>query len=330
MRRTFRVFSILIAVLSIVGCRPTVGHECSPQDMALARTLVYDSNGSPAFAGQAMMIGSCAGGGSFCHADGATRRYGAPFDLNLDPLLADDAHNADVSAGMQHLFDAQIRIHHDRDSIYQTVLNGSMPPGQAGVDTLARAYQTYSASGEPSPMPGLNTVEGVELLRVWLACGSPVVQGTSAVTPPACTRDADCSPVPICDGALSRCVSVGYVEPARQVSIAPTWASIYSNIVSPTCAIAACHGTDGAAFSGNLDLSSPAIAYAAMVNVPALTPSCGTRIVPGNPSGSFLVAKLENTQDVANCGLSMPPDTSLSSDQLAAVRQWITAGAPQD
>lgn len=332
MRRPFlRAILALASLSSLSACRATVGHACSDADMHSAQTLVYDAQGNPAYAGQAIMLASCAGGGSFCHSASATRRYGAPADLNFDPLLADDAHNTDPATGMAHLYASQLLIHRDRDDIYATVLDGSMPPGNAGRDTDTGPFMQFApGASEGTPLPGLGTVEGVELLRVWLACGSPVIQATTDTPPASCTRDSDCSPLPLCDLATSRCVPVGTVAAPHAVTVAPTWTSIYSSIVRPTCAIEACHGASGAELSGQLDLSTPSIAYAALVDVGATSSSCGTRIVPGDPGSSFFVAKIEATQDPTSCGTEMPPGTSLPADQLAAIRAWISAGAMQD
>ncbi len=332
MRRLFlRAILALASLSSLAACRATVGHACSDADMHNAQTLVYDAQGNPAYAGQAIMVASCAGGGSFCHAANATRRYGAPADLNFDPLLADDSHNADADTGMAHLYAAQLLIHRDRDDIYATVVDGSMPPGTAGRTTDTGPFMQFpDGASQGTPIPGLDTVEGVELLRVWLACGSPVIQATSDTPPASCTRDSDCSPLPLCDLATSRCVPVGTVAAPHAVSVAPTWTSIYSTIVRPTCAIEACHGASGAEFSGQLDLSTSSIAYAALVNVGAQSSSCGTRIVPGDADSSFFVAKVEATQDPMNCGTEMPPGAVLPPEQVAAIRAWVAAGAMQD
>jgi hypothetical protein len=184
--------------------------------MAVAHTLAYDSAGTPAYAGQAMMIGSCAGGGSFCHSDMAIQRYGAPHDLNFDPLLADDPSFSDEATGAAHLHDAQLRIFHDRDDIYGSVWNNSMPPGQAGRDTVI-PYVQYASESDTNgtPLPGFDTTEGLEMLRAWLACGAPVVESTTAVPARPCASNADCTPLGLCDAETAACVNVGDVVPRR-------------------------------------------------------------------------------------------------------------------
>lgn len=332
MRALRRLPFFALGLASLTACRPAVGHECSAADRASAHTLVYDANGAPAYAGQAILIRSCAGGGSFCHVENASDRYGAPFDLDFDPLLADDPRYADEHAGAAHLLGAQVRIQHFRDDIYETVYDGEMPPGQAGQDTMPAPYRQYAGPGDTvgTPLPELDTNEGLEILRVWLACGSPVIEATTTIAAPACTSSADCSPLHLCDFDTNRCVPVGDSAARRGTTATATWSSLYANILAPTCASDACHGAAGARFSGDLDLSSAGTAYAQLVGVDAHLTGCGARVAAGNPDGSFLVSKLEGTQDPFMCGDTMPIGTMLPPDEIALVRQWIAAGAAND
>lgn len=297
----------------------------------MARTVVYDPGGAPAYMGQAMMIRSCAGGGAFCHVSGTSHRYGVPFDLDFDPILADDPRYPDEPTGAAHLWEAQVRIHHFRNDIYSTVYGGSMPPGQLGADTTGPQYTQYASASDTvgAPMPGLDTNEGLEMLRVWLACGSPLVEATSALAPRGCNANADCAPLALCDFATSQCIPVGAVIARRAGTTTATWSSIYATILAPSCASEVCHGASGAVLSGNLDLSSADTAFAALVNTSSDLSGCGTRVVPGNPTSSLLLTKLEGTQPVT-CGDPMPIGTMLPADQIAAVRTWITNGAPND
>lgn len=327
-----RLLVALASSLAVSACHPSVGRGCSEAEMNSARTIAYDSTGAPAYVGQAILIRSCAGGGSFCHAEGASDRYGAPASLNLDPILADDPRYPDEATGAAHLYDAQLRAHREREDIYGTVWNGSMPPGQAGLDTQSGAYRIYASASDTTgaEVPGLDTNEGLEMLRVWLACGSPVIEATSPLPSRPCTTNDDCAPVHECDFGTGQCVPVGAVVARRAGTGTAHWSSIYSSILEPACATPACHGAAGAAFSGDLDLSSAATAYAAMVAVAAHASGCGTRIAAGNPDGSFLVAKLEGTQNPTMCGEAMPVGSMLPADQIALVRAWIAAGALAD
>jgi hypothetical protein len=89
----------------------------------------------------------------------------------------------------------------------------------------------------------------------------------------------------------------------------------------------ACHG--GAAPSGELDLS-PGRAYDALVGVPSVQATDRLRVDPGDPDGSYLVAKLEGRQAATGgSGTGMPPAFVLSAGEIAAVRAWIATGAAE-
>jgi hypothetical protein len=72
-------------------------------------------------------------------------------------------------------------------------------------------------------------------------------------------------------------------------------------------------------------------AYAALVNVPADEACGGMRVVPGDPTASYLMKKL--TEDPPCNGLHMPRAFSLVTPdpvtpaQLYSLRRWIAAGA---
>ena len=80
--------------------------------------------------------------------------------------------------------------------------------------------------------------------------------------------------------------------------------------------------------AGGLDMSTADMAYENLVGHVAATPACGTRIRAGEPDASLLVAKVEGTQDEHVCGHRMPAlGSTLSTGQIASIRQWITDGA---
>ena len=94
------------------------------------------------------------------------------------------------------------------------------------------------------------------------------------------------------------------------------------------CTQAVCHGS---AASGGLDLR-PEVAYANLVEV-ASTSSSDPRVMPGEPSESFLLAKLAAATrpgSVTVAGSPMPSGLPpISENELEALRQWIEAGAPE-
>jgi len=320
-----RILTGCVVLFATSGCGQSVGSDC---DEARARTVVYNASGSPAYAGQAMLISSCAGDGAFCHADAALHRYGAPYGMNFDPTLADGARFPDLATGASHLYAAQVASHHFRDDIYSQVVSGLMPPGGLGQTTMGSEYRTFSATDTTgTPLPSLRSAEGREILRNWLACRSPVVEATTPITSPSCQTDADCLTHHCDDGHL--CVPVGAVEMGHAPTT-PNWSSIYATILVPSCARAGCHDAAGAAFSGHLDLSTSAIGYAALVGVAGSNAVCGTRIVARDPTTSYFVAKLEGTQNPTTCGGTMPTGGMLAPSQIAIIRTWITNGAMMD
>lgn len=325
--RALASYGLTSLAFVMFGCSPTVGTACNN---ALAQTLVYDQGGNPAYAGQSMLITSCASGGSFCHADLAQNRYGAPFGMNFDPTLADAPRwGRDEGMGADHLYRAQLLSHHLRDDIFSQVAGGQMPPGNVGAAVLRPPYIQYADSADAigTPLPDIRSAEGREILRNWLACGSPVVESTTPPSATPCMAESDCTLPHTCDVDRGECSLFGAVEPTRVLTTAD-WPSIYATIVQPSCALAVCHGADGAALSGDLDLSTEAIAYGALVGVAASTAVCGTRIVASEPDASYFIAKLEGTQNIGNCGDRMPIGSNfLSTAQIALIRAWITDGA---
>ncbi|MET0341402.1 MAG: hypothetical protein ABW252_10385 [Polyangiales bacterium] len=113
-----------------------------------------------------------------------------------------------------------------------------------------------------------------------------------------------------------------------------TWAAIQRSVFeAKSCTASACHSARTQA--GALDLSSHD-AYAQLVHQPAVasldTPM--VRVLPGEQAGSFLYAKLAAATEHASLpsggGAPMPVGAApLTADQLAAVKLWIRAGAPE-
>ncbi|HSU40992.1 MAG TPA: hypothetical protein VLJ38_15550, partial [Polyangiaceae bacterium] len=72
--------------------------------------------------------------------------------------------------------------------------------------------------------------------------------------------------------------------------------------------------------------------HAALVNVAADETCGGVRVVPGNPDASYLVKKLEQTMPCDGQHMPRPFEVGtappLTADELATIRAWIAAGAP--
>ena len=322
--------SVLVAVLvGGAGCVAVehVGNRCTPEDDARARTIVYRRDGSPAYAGQALLITSC-GGGSFCHSEGATgaARFGVPLGLDFDPELADQV--ADPVHGAARLRRAQLRIFEYRDQIWTAVLDGSMPPpGALGTRVRQAPYVTFDAADARTDAPTLDTDAGRETLRNWLACGAPVIERTGGLgSTTSCSADRDCPLTGICDLRTRACMPIGETSPLRIVPIDPTWSSIYDVVVASRCATGACHGAERPA--AGLDFHTEAIALdTLMTTQTSITAACaatgGPLIVPGQPESSLLYRKLT---DPEVCGGIMPRGGGqLPPRYTDAIRDWIAA-----
>lgn len=107
-----------------------------------------------------------------------------------------------------------------------------------------------------------------------------------------------------------------------------TFTTIYTGVMSTRCAIEGCHIPP--TLTGNLDLSTQAMAYEHLVGVDAMGPACGStdfvRVVPGEPGMSLLFLKVSET--TPPCGARMPLiGEHLSAAEQALVAAWIEAGA---
>ncbi|GAC1562797.1 MAG: hypothetical protein NVS3B10_20010 [Polyangiales bacterium] len=105
-------------------------------------------------------------------------------------------------------------------------------------------------------------------------------------------------------------------------------------IIQMSCALTACHASK----ESNLGIFlayDPVQLYAELqkTSPTSMTPF----VVPGDPSKSYVVLKLEGMQSVeaakcANmtCGTVMPPDAPLPDAKIKVFKDWITAGAKND
>jgi hypothetical protein len=102
-------------------------------------------------------------------------------------------------------------------------------------------------------------------------------------------------------------------------------------ITAANCALAGCH--DPITKGHGMDLSTAEGVYVAWVDKPGFD-HCGnvpkTRVVPGDPTASFVMSKVTATE---SCGLSdpmpPPPRARLTATEIETIRVWIAAGAPR-
>jgi hypothetical protein len=107
-------------------------------------------------------------------------------------------------------------------------------------------------------------------------------------------------------------------------------------ILSTNCAISGCHGNNGGTM--HIDFRDNAGLYMRLTgNAPNTAPSaCRNRtiVTPGMPTQSLIVAMIEAPNGPRmSCGARMPDDCPtarpcLTAAQIQTIRDWITAGAP--
>jgi len=109
---------------------------------------------------------------------------------------------------------------------------------------------------------------------------------------------------------------IGPIEPD---SVMPEGEISFSQHVQPIfdAQCVSCHPS-----SGNLDLR-PGYSYDELVNVPASGYN-GILVVPGDAESSILYKKVDGS---GAYGANMPLGGSLSSTQIAIIRDWINQGA---
>jgi hypothetical protein len=110
--------------------------------------------------------------------------------------------------------------------------------------------------------------------------------------------------------------------PPAPPALQPTLASIQANIFTPTCAVPGCHSGTQAMLGLRLDAG---FSYDSLVNKPSFYDATLTRVVPGNADASFLIQKLEGTEEF---GQRMPLNGPyFQQTTVDIVRQWIDQGA---
>lgn len=317
--RLRNALALLLALGLASACSPSVGDTC---DEDAARTPYYRTgDGAPAYPGQALLLENCA----TCHNDPGG--FGAPMGLEMDAAIVTAGGDEGIQQA-RRLLARQATIHQHREIVYGQVVNGAMPP--RGFVPEASIYA--DAAGEA--LPGIRTAAAQEMLRNWLACGSPVVERTAPLAM-ACSAHADCVVTAFCDPTTSQCVGVGDVVPPQgsvDCSVPESeWQWIYPCVIATHCAGAACH-IGGA--QGGLALESAASAYAALVDQGPgpMTLSCAggpDYVIPTMPDASLLVHKLEGVDAAGDpvCGTPMPIGPRRPAEEIDAIREWIEMGA---
>lgn len=351
----------LVLVAALVGCRRDLG-ECNldgqtPDGRPIEGPAAFDiayrpTDGLPMYEGQALVQSTC-GNGQFCHSPAAMGidRIGAPAGLNFDVALAcTPTTNEDTCAQqLQRLYTNQDEIARWAEGMIQEIRAGAMPPGAAG--RTVRDATPWIRGSDGMPLPDIESDEGQEIVRNWLACQAPVIARTEAA-PSEALQLTPCASV---DDEI--CI---YGGPQGDLP-EPAWSEIYWSLLFTTCV--SCHGpandnddqnpdnplgrripggASPAALaaldltgSDTTDTSSwPTESWSAVVDAPAADPGMcagqGTIVTPLDPAASIMVRKMRAMQ---TCGDEMPPvggSQTISEPLIQVVEEWINLGAPND
>jgi hypothetical protein len=361
-----RVFacSLLVLVASITGCKRDLG-DCNLDGTtedgstipgpAAFDTVYRITDGQPMYEGQAIVQSTC-GDGSFCHSPAASGqdRIGTPAGLNFDISLVctDDVSTCQTNPP----YDDRVRrfegnqgtIRSWAEGMIQEVRAGAMPPGEAGRRVRDN---TPWLREDGSELPSIESDEAKEILRNWLACGSPAIGRTE----PAPTEAEQLQP---CGSETEELICV-YSGPSGDLPD-PTWRDIYWTIMFTECV--ACHGpvnsnTDqnpnnplggqipgGASPAGLavLDLTGsdvndttnwPDESYDVVVDVSTSTagPCAGAGFVIESGENSEDSIMIEKMRGIQTCGGPMPLSGNLLPAPLVdVVADWAAIGAPLD
>jgi len=167
--------------------------------------------------------------------------------------------------------------------------------------------------------------------RACALCLLAVIGCIGQAAPVDCAIDSDCAPSGFC--VAGACLAGTRACPSLQ----PTFSSIDRSFIQVGCGVSQrnCHAADSAVVG-----SGPSFAgdvYRALVNAPAANRLGSARglvlVRPGDPENSFLLVKLRLASALdPQYGGGQPASApgSTCAEDLAAIEQWIRAGAPDD
>jgi hypothetical protein len=194
-------FGILVlTALASTGCQEDLG-KC---DEAAARKPVIRADDQVMYAGQSIVVQTCATGCHMSTAIGAAR-VGAPAGLDFDigpvasttvaqvPVTLPDggtvstARAVSDTAALSGLRARQRMVYDQSSEIWEQVQDDAMPPKGVGdgfrlIADLGKFFSlgSGSACSRGKTLGAITTSETREQLRNWLACGAPVVETQNA------------------------------------------------------------------------------------------------------------------------------------------------------
>jgi hypothetical protein len=115
--------------------------------------------------------------------------------------------------------------------------------------------------------------------------------------------------------------------PCEQATQHSDLAWIQDHVFSASCAVKTCHTEDNQA--GGLVLAK-GMAHDNLVDKPSTVQSGWTRVIPGDPTHSYLLVALGGEPGTPPDGSVMPWGglPMLCSQEIDAIERWIAAGAP--
>ena len=162
----------------------------------------------------------------------------------------------------------------------------------------------------------------VSVCALLAACGGTIPKA-------ACATAGDCQPGSLCIAGACQ------PDPAICPSLKPTFASINTGLLQPSCFRASskdavgCHAGDAA--SGLPDFNTdPFRALLGASGAGAPSHVSGLLLVkPGDPTASFLLQKLKIATATPELGAGMPPEAprAVCDSATAAISAWIAQGA---
>ncbi len=204
-------------------------------------------------------------------------------------------------------------------------------------DATATLHWTAATDGGPSCGAGGTPASSIVYrIHQTINCSGTVsasVTGKTSYTSPALTPGSHS----FCVQAVDSAGNVSSSTSGMSKAITVKWSTMYANWFATgkvnSCQGSSCHSTGSGKpdLSNPLDMSSASTGFGDLVGVTAFeTGDLGSlkRVHPGDPDNSYLYWKLAGTAHIQSGTVQMPKSkTKLTSDNLAAIRYWILAGA---